>query len=185
MIFLFWSSVKTHFEKEWKNTVKIKELWTKRKVSSLGAQPKPWEQESHSQEFLLDSWLWANGAQGKPRDQHARATKGQSSKGGVWKIRLICWESHIIKNRLRGRSARRMRRAGGFAWGTKGTNSYWIWKLLAPPIGDSVRWKKLEDSWVREMKQKKNIASGIFISIPNTWTIYKNRILCCPSCPVV
>lgn len=141
VIYSFWSTAKTHFEKEWKNT--------KRKVSSLGMQPKPPVQELHSQEFLLDSWLQPNGAQGEPGEQHARAAKGQSSKGGVRKIRLICWESHIIKNRLRGRSARKMRRAGGFAWGAKGTNSYWIWELLAPPIGDSVRWKKLEDSWVR------------------------------------
>lgn len=32
---------------------------------------------------LPDSWLRASGAQGEPKDQPARATKGQSGEGGV------------------------------------------------------------------------------------------------------
>jgi len=48
-------------------------------------QPKLWVWESRSQRFLLDSWLQPTGAQGKPKDQHARATKGHSGKEGIWK----------------------------------------------------------------------------------------------------
>lgn len=156
MMYLFWSSFEPRFQKEWKSTAKMRELRTKTKVSSSGAQPKPRAWEPRSQERCLTAGCEQAEHGENPKTSLQERRKVRAAKEEYREIRLICWEPHIIKNRLWGRSARKMRQAE-FAWGTKGTNPDWIWKYLAPPIGDNFTWKKLACSQVSlcRLKTKK------------------------------
>lgn len=99
MIHLFWSTAKTCFQKEWKNTAVIKELWMNTKVSSLGVQPKLWAWESRSQKFLLDSWLQKTGAWGKSKHSVQEQLKVRAAKKEYENMRSICWELCIYQQK--------------------------------------------------------------------------------------
>lgn len=100
MIYLFWSNVKNHFQKEWKNTVKIKEVWTKTKASSSAVQTKLWVQESPFPEVPAWQLAAANWSIGKnPKTSMQERLKVIAAKKEYEKMRLIHRELHTYQEK--------------------------------------------------------------------------------------